>query len=101
MITGSRGNSLPRIRAGQAVWAIVALAGTALWVAGPASQWERLQTVCRPISTCQQYQLDTQAAHTLSAHGISLGMYAGYTVVALTLIWLMWYGLAGLIAGLR
>lgn len=92
--------SLTRVgsaRAAQAVWLVVATAGTTLYAAGPISQWTALQTVCHPDSACQSFQLDPAAARTLTQHGISLVAYGVSTAIALAAVWLLWYGLAALI----
>src|SRR5450759_1927473 len=89
--------SASSVRITKAVWLVVAIGGTALWVFGPASQWAQLQTACHPTSACAQYQLDAASVRILSAHGISLVGYAAYTVAVLTMGWVIWYGLAAVI----
>jgi hypothetical protein len=78
------------------VWLVLASLGAVLWLAGPATQSERIRNICRP-TTCAVYQLDASATNTLGGHGISLTAYAILTVAILGALSVIWYGLAGLI----
>lgn len=81
----------------RAVWLVLVVVGTILFFVGPISQWEALQTVCRPESACLPFQLDPAAASTLAQYGISLTGFAVLTSAILTVIWAVWYGLSALI----
>ncbi|MGI8825805.1 MAG: hypothetical protein ACR2JC_09190 [Chloroflexota bacterium] len=91
-LTSTRSARIP-----QGIWLALSTAGTALWLGAPASQWMTLQTACYPDSACVSFQLDASAARSLAEHGISLGGYAAYIAVILAAVWVIWYGLAGLI----
>ena len=84
-------------RIARMVWLVLAIIGTAVWVAAPASQWTSLLTICRGESVCSGVQLNVASARALEEHGLSLTAFAAYTAVVLTLVWILWYGLAALI----
>jgi hypothetical protein len=76
---------------------LLAFGGVALLGTGLAAHWTKLNTVCRPASSCLQYQVDAASAHTLSQHGITVVEYGIYTAAVLVAASLVWYGLAVLI----
>jgi hypothetical protein len=90
-------SSKGRLRFAHAAWLGLAIAGTILFVLGPSTVWWQLQTVCRPASSCAEYQLDAASARIFMAHGISPVEYAVYTAVVSAAVWVLWYGLAALI----
>jgi hypothetical protein len=81
----------------QILWLLVAVAVTAIGAVAIAEQWATLNTPCRSTAACDYYQLDLSSVRTISDHGISLGVFAILSLMALLAAWATWYGLAGLI----
>lgn len=83
----------------QISWFVVAGAAALTCIASIPASWGSLVTPCRASSTCKQgLQLNATAVSVLRAHGFSVTSYALFMVAVLGVVWLVWYGIAALLA---
>jgi len=79
----------------QVAWLLTAAVGIALFIATTSASWPVLHTICR--FACHSGQPNLATARTLHSLGISLNVFAIFSIGRDVVVRLIWLGVAGLI----